>query len=99
VHAYLITAKPSRRQQALRWLGRWIPRALVWSGLLLLGLAVFGLRAARALIGLAATFAARIEFEAATRAGKPPVGQTIGVGVADAFTAEFNRGWASRPAA
>jgi hypothetical protein len=83
----------------MRWLGRWVPRALVWAGLLLLGLAVFVLRAARALIGLAAVAAARVEFEAATRAGKPPVGQTIGVGVADAFTNEFNRGWASRPAA
>jgi hypothetical protein len=99
VHAYLITAKPSRRQQALRWLGRWTPRLLVMLGLLLLGLAVFALRAARALIGLAAVAAARVEFEAAARAGRVPVGQTLGVGVADAFTTEFRRGWATRPAA
>ena len=99
MHAYLITAKPTRRQQALRWLGRWVPRALVWLGLGLLGVAVFVLRTARALINLAATFAARVEFEAARRAGTPPVGQTIGVGIADAFATEFHRGWASRPAA
>lgn len=99
MHAYLITAAPSRRQQALRWLGRWVPRALMWLGLGVLGVAVFALRAARALIGLAAVTAARIEFEAARRAGTVPVGQTIGVGVTDAFATEFNRGWASRPAA
>jgi hypothetical protein len=91
MHAYVITASPSRWQRLVRAVCRRVPRLLAGAGLLLLGIAVFALRASRAVLNLAATFAARLEYEAASRAGKPPVGQTIGVGLAEAFTHEFNR--------
>lgn len=99
MHAYLITAQPNRWQRTLRAVCRWVPRLLIGAGLMLLGVAVFVLRSARALLNLAAYVAARIEFAAAERAGRTPVGQTLGVGVAAAFTAEFHRARADQPAA
>lgn len=91
MNSYLITAKPSRFRLVVRGVCRWIPRILVATGLALLGVAVFALRAARALITLAAYIAARAEYAASTRAGRQPFGQSLGVGVAEAFAAEFNR--------
>jgi hypothetical protein len=98
MHAYVITAQPTRWQRSLRAVRRWAPRLLIGAGLFLLGAAVFVLRAARAVLNLAAYVAARAEFAAAAKAGRQPVGQCLGVGVADAFTAEFHRGWVSDPA-
>lgn len=99
MHAYLITAEPNRWQRCVRAVGRWTPRLLIGAGLLLLGVAVFALRSARALINLAAYIAARAEYAASARAGRQPFGQSLGVGVADAFRAEFHRGWVNEPAA
>ena len=98
MHPYLITAQPTRRQRALRALGRWVPRVLITLGLLLIGLPVLAIRCARALINLIAYIAARIEYAAAAKAGRQPIGQSLGVGVADAFAAEFHRGWANEAA-
>lgn len=98
MHSYVITAKPNRWQRAFRALRRWVPRLLVGLGLSLLGVAVFVLRSARAVINLAAYIAARVEYAASARAGRQPFGQSLGVGVAEAFTAEFNRARVTEPA-
>lgn len=97
MHTYLITATPTRWQRTVRAVRRWVPRLLVGLGLSLLGVAVFSLRSARAVINLAAYIAARAEFAAAHRAGRQPFGQSLGVGVADAFAAEFHTGWTDQP--
>lgn len=99
VHACVITAKPGRIRRTLGAIGRWVPRVLIGCGLAVLGVLVFALRSIRAIANLVAYTAARVEFWAADRTGRTPVGQTIGVGVADAFAAEFHRGWANQPAA
>lgn len=91
MHAYTITAKPGRVRLAVRAVCRWVPRLLIGTGLALLGVAVFVLRSAHALLGVTAYVAARIEFAAAERASRRPLGQTLGAGVAAAFVAEFTR--------
>ena len=91
MHAYLITAKPTWRQRALRATGHYTARALITAAMLLLGLVVFALRTCRALTTPPATIAARAEFAAADWAGPPPIGSVIGTGIADAFNDEFHR--------
>lgn len=98
MHAHLITAQPTRWQRCTRTVRRWAPRLLVAAGLLVLGLLVFALRTTRALTDVATTFAARIEYAAAVRAGKPPLGQVLGAGLTAAFAAEFRRAFYAPPA-
>ena len=99
MHAYVITAKPNRWQRMVRAIARRVPRLLVGTGMVLLGVLVFAVRTVRALANLIAYVAARFEFWAAEHAGWQPVGQAIGVGVTDAFVTEFHRGWVEDPAA
>lgn len=99
MHAYTITAKPNRRQLFLRSARRWTIRLSVAAALTALGLVVLVLRSARVIANLAATYAARLELYVSHRAGTPPLGQTAGVRLAEAFTAEFHRGYAQPPAA
>ena len=99
MHPFVVTAAPGRRQRLLRAVRQWAPRVLVAVGLTLLGVAVFVLRSARAVINLAAYIAARAEFAASRKAGRQPFGQSLGVGVADAFAAEFHTARAEQPAA
>lgn len=99
MHPYTITATPNRRQRLTRWLQVWAPRLAVLAGMALLGLLVVILRIARVVADLAATYAAYVELYVAKKAGKPPLGQAAGVVLAEAFTAEFNRGFAPKTAA
>lgn len=99
MHAYLITAKPTRWQQCVRTISHWVPRLLVGLGMVLLGIAVFAIRSVRAIANLVGHHAARLEFALAARTGRQPLGQTIGVGVAAAFTAEFHRARTTETAA
>jgi hypothetical protein len=91
MRAYLITAKPNRRQQALRAARHLTARTLITAGLLTLALIVFLLRVLRLTINLLATVAAETEYAASERAGTPPLGATLGATVAAAFTDEFAR--------
>lgn len=90
MHAYVLTAKPNRRQQALRALRHFAVRLLITTALLLLAAAVVVARIARVFVNLAATALARAEYAASERAGTPPIGATIGCRLAEAFTEEFN---------
>lgn len=91
MHAYVLTAKPNRRQQVMRALRHFAVRLLITTGLLLLAAAVVVLRVARVFVNLAATALARAEYAASERAGTSPIGATIGCRLAEAFTEEFNR--------
>ena len=90
MHAYVITAKPNRRQRILRQARHLAVRTLITIGLLLLAAAVFAARTARVLTDLAATALAEAEYAASAAAGTPPIGATIGHRLAEAFTEEFN---------
>ncbi|WP_405769262.1 hypothetical protein OG539_32725 [Actinacidiphila glaucinigra] len=90
---YVITAKPNAWQRFLRAAGPRLVRFLIGCGLWALGAAVFALRTAKALISLAASLAGAFEIAMAGRAGKPPVGSALGVGLADAFLNEFADGF------
>lgn len=91
VHAFVITAKPTRWQRCVRAAAHWVPRLLIGAGMVLLGIVVFAIRTVRAIANLVAHHAARLEYALAARTGRQPVGQTIGVGVTAAFVAEFHR--------
>lgn len=94
MHAYLITAKPNRRQRILRAARIGTVAALIAVGMGLLALIVFLLRTLRLITNLAATWAAKGEYAASAKVGIPPMGATIGCAMADAFTDEFNRAYA-----
>lgn len=94
MHAYVITAKPNRRQKAIRATRVFSVAALIGTGMATLALIVFLLRVARLLINLAATAAARGEYAASAKVGIPPLGATLGCAMADAFNEEFTRVYA-----
>lgn len=98
MHPYVITAQPSRGRRALRVACRRGLSLLKILALVLVGVPVLLLRCSRALINLLAYIAARAEYALAALIGLPPFGQSVGVGIADAFAAEFHRGWTDQPA-
>lgn len=93
MHAYLITAKPSRWQRGARAARVWTVRLLVAVLLLALGLVVLVLRCARPVVNLLAAYAVRIELEVSLRTGLPSVGATIGTHLAHEFAREFRTAW------
>lgn len=93
MHAYLITAKPSRWQRCARTARAWTLRTLTAPLLLALGLTVLALRCARPLINLLADAAARTELEVSLRTGLPALGATIGAHLTAEFVREFRRAW------
>ncbi|MEV6580241.1 hypothetical protein AB0M92_18985 [Streptomyces sp. NPDC051582] len=93
MHAYLITAQPSRWRRAGRWVRVCMARLLVGAALLLLGLLVLVIRCLRPIINILATWAVRTELEISIRTGLPSVGATLGAHLTDAFIAEFHKGW------
>jgi hypothetical protein len=99
MHPYLITAKPSRFQRAVRAARRAAVTGTVLAAHLALGAVVLILRTARVIVTIAATIAAWLEMYLAERTGKPPLGQSAGMGIAAAFTDEFNRATAGYRAA
>lgn len=94
MHAYLITAKPNRRQRLLRTARHLTIRTLITVGLLTLAAIVFLLRVLRLTVNLLATIAAETEYAASAKAGTPPLGATFGATVAGAFADEFQRVYA-----
>lgn len=98
MHPYVITAKPGTGRRALRVACRRGLSLLKVVALLLVGVPVLLLRCTRAVINLLAYIAARAEYALAALVGLPPFGQSVGVGIADAFVAEFHRGWTEQPA-
>lgn len=91
MHAYVIVATPTRRQQFLRAARRIAVGVCILIGLLLLAVTVIVLRSARVFINIAATLAARAEYAASERAGTVPIGSTVGARLAYEFTEEFRR--------
>lgn len=93
MHAYLITAQPSRWRRAGHWVRMCMTRLLVGAALLLLGLLVLVIRCIRPIVNVLATWAVRTELEISIRTGLPSVGATLGAHLTDAFIAEFHKGW------
>jgi hypothetical protein len=89
MHPFLITAKPSRSQRAVRRIRCAAVTGTVFAAHMALGAVVLVLRIARVIVTIAATIAAWLEMYLAERTGKPPLGQTAGMGIAHAFTSEF----------
>jgi len=89
VQPFLITAKPTRWQRLLRATRSVAVAGTVLTAHVALGVFVLVLRIARVIVTIAATIAAWLEMYLADRTGKPPLGQTAGMGIAAAFTSEF----------
>jgi hypothetical protein len=96
VHAYLITAQPSRWQRACRAVRACTIRITVGAGLLALGLMVLAIRCLRPIVNALATAAVRIELEISIRTGLPSVGASLGAHLTDEFIKEFRTGWNTR---
>lgn len=93
MHAYLITAQPSRWQRAARALRVCTTRLFLGVALLALGLLVFAIRSLRPVVNLFATWAVRLELEISIRTGLPSLGASLGACVTDEFVREFHNGW------
>lgn len=91
MHAYVITAKPSRFQRFARAVRVCTVRILAL--LVMVGLAsvAFPLRCLRPVINYIATRAAWLELWAASVTGIGPIGAALGAGVTDEFVKEFHR--------
>jgi hypothetical protein len=89
MHPYLITASPNRWQQAVRWSRHAAVTGSVLTAHLALGAVVLTLRIARVIVTICATLAAWLEMYLAEHTGRPPLGQTAGMGIATAFNDEF----------
>jgi len=96
MHAYLITAQPSRWRRAGRWVRVCTTRLLIGAALLLLGLLVLVIRCIRPIVNVLATWAVRTELEISIRTGLPSVGASLGAHLTDAFISEFHKGWGSK---
>ncbi|MFD5675592.1 hypothetical protein [Streptomyces sp. NPDC127040] len=93
MHAYLITAQPSRWRRAGRRIRVCTTRLLTGAALLLLGLLVLAIRCLRPIVNVLATWAVRVELEISIRTGLPSVGASLGAHLTDAFAAEFHTAW------
>lgn len=96
MHAYLITAQPSRWRRAGRWVRVCVTRLAIGVVLLLLGLLVLVIRSLRPIINVLATWAVRTELEISIRTGLPSIGATLGAHLTEAFVSEFHKGWDSK---
>ncbi|MFG3476452.1 hypothetical protein ACGF3K_14470 [Streptomyces sp. NPDC047980] len=97
MHAYLITARPTRWQRACRAVRMCTVRTTVGAALLTLGLLVLAVRCLRPIVNALATAAVRIELEISIRSGLPSVGASLGAHLTDEFVKEFRSGWNTRP--
>lgn len=93
MHAYLITAQPSRWRRAGRWVRVCMTRLLIGAALLLLGLLVLVIRSLRPIVNVLATWAVRTELEISIRTGLPSIGASLGAHLTEAFVREFHKGW------
>ncbi|MDI9885928.1 hypothetical protein QMZ92_16460 [Streptomyces sp. HNM0645] len=93
MHAYLITARPTRWQRACRAARVCTVRLVVGAALLTLGLLVLAVRCLRPIVNALATAAVRIELEISIRSGLPSVGASLGAHLTDEFVKEFRSGW------
>lgn len=96
MHAYLITAQPTRWQRARRAVRVCTTRTLVGIGLTALGLLVLAIRCLRPIVNVLATWAVRIELEISIRTGLPSIGASLGAHLTEAFTAEFRTAWKTK---
>ncbi|MFD8949440.1 hypothetical protein ACFV0B_11355 [Streptomyces xanthophaeus] len=93
MHAYLITAQPSRWHRIARAVRTCATRLLVGVTLLLLGLLVLAVRCLRPIINVLATWAVRTELEISIRTGLPSIGATLGAHLTEEFVREFHAAW------
>lgn len=93
MHAYLITAQPSRWRQACRSVRVCTTRLLIAAALLLLGLLVLVIRSLRPIVNVLATWAVRTELEISIRTGLPSIGASLGAHLTEEFVREFHKGW------
>lgn len=95
MHAYLITAQPSRWQRSARAARACTKRLLAALGLITLGLLVLTIRCLRPVINVLATWAVHLELEISIRTGLPSIGASIGAQLTEEFAREFHTGWNS----
>lgn len=93
MHAYLITAKPTRWQRACRTVRVCTVRLAAGLALLTVGLLVLAIRSLRPIINVLATWAVRTELEISIRTGLPSIGASLGAHITEAFMQEFRSGW------
>lgn len=91
MHAYVITAKPSRLQRFARGVRVCTVRILALLVMAALATVVFPLRCLRPVVIYLATRAAWLELWASSVTGIGPVGAAIGSGLTDEFVKEFHR--------
>lgn len=96
MHAYLITARPTRWQRACRLVRVCTARFAAGLALLVVGLLVLVIRSLRPIINLLATWAVRTELEISIRTGLPSIGASLGAHITEAFMHEFRTGWNTR---
>lgn len=91
--AVLITSQPGRWQRQARTAGLAAVNVLLLALHLLVAVLVLAVRIPYTLLGIAARAAATAELRLSARTGRTPLGQTIGVTIAAAFTHEFRAGY------
>ncbi|MGW3427960.1 hypothetical protein ACWDHW_08385 [Streptomyces melanosporofaciens] len=91
MHAYVITAKPSRLQRFARSVRVCTVRILALLTMAALAAVVFPLRCLRPVVIYLATRAAWLELWASSVTGIGPVGAALGSGLTDEFVKEFHR--------
>lgn len=90
MHAYLITAQPTRWQRTVRAVRVFTVRLFTGAGLLALGVLVLAIRCLRPIVNVLATWAVRLELEISIRTGLPSVGASLGAHLTEAFMREFH---------
>lgn len=93
MHAYLITAKPSRWQRAAHGARVCAVRTAAVTGMTVLGLLVLACRLPRPVINLLAKGATHLELWVSLRLDLPPLGSLSGAALAREFGREFANAW------
>ncbi|MFE9337741.1 hypothetical protein [Streptomyces sp. NPDC007063] len=93
MHAYLITAKPSRWLRAVRRVRACTARMAAGLLMVLVAVLVLVCRIPRPVINWIATGAANLELWLSIRLNLPPLGSLSGLALARAFLAEFRTAW------
>lgn len=91
--AVVITSQSGRWRRRARTAGRAVVGVLLLAVHMLVAALVLAVRVPYTLLGIPARAAATAELALSARTGRTPLGQTVGVTIAAAFTAEFRAGY------
>ncbi|NUP49185.1 MAG: hypothetical protein HOW97_18040 [Catenulispora sp.] len=93
MRSVVVTTQPGPWQRRAQGAGRLALRGLLLGLHLLVAVVVLAVRIPYTLLGIAARTAAAAELRLSARTGRTPLGQTVGVTLAAAFTGEFRAGY------